>query len=177
VIILRVRSVQYQGLEFPVDGRARIVVRNFAPDLNYGDQMSAAVRLRPVRGLLNPGGFDYAAVLNREGIGALASVRRPGALIRLSAGGFAPLRRIYAWREQIRQILDNSLSPDSSQILKAMLIGESGTLTPEIREAFMISGTTHLLSISGSHLALVAWVVFLCAFKPCDGRPPIGCCG
>jgi competence protein ComEC len=41
-----------------------------------------------------------------------------------------------------------------------MLIGETGSLSPEIREAFMISGTTHLLSISGSHLAMVAFVVF-----------------
>jgi competence protein ComEC len=160
VIMLRVRSIRFQDQSFPVSGRVRIVVRNFITDLNYGDQISALVRLRPVWGLLNPGGFDYAALLQREGIGAVASVRHPEALVRLTTGGFGPLRQIYAWRERIRQMLDNSLTPASSEILQAMLIGETGFLTPDIRESFMASGTTHILSISGSHLALVALVVF-----------------
>ena len=159
-ILLKARSVTLEGRDYPVSGRLRITVRDFVPDSEYGDLISIETRLRPILGLRNPGGFDYAATLRREGIRALAGVRRPEALTRLAVGGFAPLRRIYVWREQIRQQLDGSLSPVSSAILQAMLIGETGSLSPEIREAFMISGTTHLLSISGSHLAMVAFVVF-----------------
>ena len=44
----------------------------------------------------------------------------------------------------------------------AIIIGESGYLTHDIRDDFMASGTTHILSISGSHLALVAIIVFGC---------------
>ena len=159
-VILKARSVMQGGRDHPVRGRLRITVRDFVPDIEYGDLISIETRLRPISGLRNPGGFDYAAVLHREGIRATAVIRRPGALTRLEAGGFGPLRRIYAWRERIRQRLDGSLSPVSSAILQSMLIGETGSLSPEVREAFMISGTTHLLSISGSHLALVAFVVF-----------------
>ncbi|HET6466074.1 MAG TPA: DNA internalization-related competence protein ComEC/Rec2 [Nitrospiria bacterium] len=160
LLFLAARSVTENGKEYPVRGILRLTVRNFVPELQYGDQISADLRLRQVSGLHNPGGFDYATYLRREGIRASATVHRPEAIMRLSTDGFVPLRRIYAWRERIRNVLDGSLSPDSSAIFQAMLIGETGSLNPEIREAFMISGTTHLLSISGSHLALVALVVF-----------------
>ncbi|MBI3811803.1 MAG: DNA internalization-related competence protein ComEC/Rec2 [Nitrospirae bacterium] len=160
LVILKVQSVLSEGGEHPVGGRLRLTVRDFVPDIEYGDLVSLETRLRPVAGLRNPGGFDYAAALQRDGIRATAVLHRPEVLTRLAAGGFAPLRRIYAWREQIRQRLDGSLSPVSSSILQSMLIGETGSLSPEVREAFMISGTTHLLSISGSHLAMVSFVVF-----------------
>lgn len=160
LIILKVQSVMLEDREVPVRGRLRLTIRDFVPDIEYGDLVSFKTQLRPVTGLRNPGGFDYASALQREGIRASAVIHRPEVLSRLATGGFAPLRRIYAWREQIRQRLDGSLSPISSAILQSMLIGETGSLSPEIREAFMISGTTHLLSISGSHLAMVAFVVF-----------------
>jgi len=160
VLFLEAGSVTENGEEYPVRGILRLTVRDFVPELQYGDQISADLRLRPISGLHNPGGFDYSAYLQREGIRALAVVHRPEAITRLATGGFAPLRRIYAWRERIRNVLEGSLPPVSSAIFQAMLIGETGSLNPEIREAFMISGTTHLLSISGSHLALVALVVF-----------------
>ncbi|MBI3610979.1 MAG: DNA internalization-related competence protein ComEC/Rec2 [Nitrospirae bacterium] len=160
IVILQARSITLNGQERPANGKLRLVVSDFIPDLQYGDLVSAELKLRPVSGLRNPGGFDYAAFLQREGIRASAVIHRPEAITRLAAGGFAPLRRIYIWRERIRRLLEESLSPASSAILQAMLIGETGALSPEIREAFMISGTTHLLSISGSHLALVAFVVF-----------------
>jgi competence protein ComEC len=160
LVSINARSVILRNREYTVRGRARIAVRDFVPDLEYGDQLSAAVRLRPVSGLRNPGGFDYAAVLRREGIRALGTIHHPEALTRSTVGGFSPLRRIYAWRERIRRMLDRSLSSVSSQILQAMLIGETRSLSAGVREAFMNSGTTHLLSISGSHLAMVAFVVF-----------------
>jgi len=41
-----------------------------------------------------------------------------------------------------------------------MVIGEDKGLTDEIRDAFMASGTTHILSISGSHLGLLAFLIY-----------------
>ncbi|HUK56686.1 MAG TPA: DNA internalization-related competence protein ComEC/Rec2 [Nitrospiria bacterium] len=160
LLFLKARSVIQRGSTYPASGIVRLTVRDFVPDFQYGDRVSAELRLRPISGLRNPGTFDYSAYLQREGIRASAGIHRSEQITRLASGGFVPLRRIYAWRERIRNVLDGSLSPVASSILQAMLIGETGSLNPEIREAFMISGTTHLLSISGSHLALVAMVVF-----------------
>jgi competence protein ComEC len=42
----------------------------------------------------------------------------------------------------------------------SLITGESGYLSQDIRDSFMSSGTTHILSISGSHLGLIGVVVF-----------------
>jgi competence protein ComEC len=160
VLLMGAKTAMINGIEHPSRGRIRVTVRGFDPEVEYGDEIMVRGRLRPPTGFRNPGGFDYAEYLSRQGIQAVATVRRPENLTRLHTGGSAVLRKIYAWRDEIREASIQSLSPEASAILQAMVIGETGSLTPEIREAFMASGTTHLLSISGSHLSLVATAVF-----------------
>ena len=41
-----------------------------------------------------------------------------------------------------------------------MTIGEEGSLTEDLRERFMAAGVTHIISISGSHLGMVAVICF-----------------
>jgi len=41
-----------------------------------------------------------------------------------------------------------------------MIIGEQSFITPEIREMFMVTGTVHIISISGSHLGLIGFLLF-----------------
>ena len=160
ILIIDVGKVMIREKEQKVRGRLRLTVHGFIPEVEYGDQIAVRTRLRPLTSFRNPGGFDYAMYLKRRGIQARATVYRPEELKLIRSGGNPILKRIYLWREEIRSAMVRSLSAEASAILQAMVIGESGFLTPEIREAFMISGTTHILSISGSHLSLVALVVF-----------------
>lgn len=160
ILFMDTEAVVIEGKKQRVDGRLRLTVRGFIPEVQYGDQIGVETPLRPPTGFLNPGGFDYASYLERQGIGALGTIHRPEDLVRIGVGGNPIFRKIYDWREQIRSAMVRSLSPEASAILQATIIGESGFLTPKIREAFMASGTTHILSISGSHLSLVALVVF-----------------
>src|SRR5207245_6778977 len=53
----------------------------------------------------------------------------------------------------------------------ALVTGESGYLSQDIRDAFMASGTTHILSISGSHLGLIGVVVFWGVHRGMLGLP------
>jgi competence protein ComEC len=160
LLIIDVQTVAHRGKEQKARGRIRLTVHGFIPEAEYGDQISVKTRLRPLTSFRNPGGFDYAMYLKRQDIQARGTIDRPEELKRIKSGGNPILRRIYLWREEIRLAMVRSLSADAAAILQAMIIGESGFITPAIREAFMISGTTHILSISGSHLSLVALVVF-----------------
>jgi len=53
-----------------------------------------------------------------------------------------------------------STSGDGSAILQAMVLGEEGRLTDELRDRFMAAGVTHIISISGSHLGMLAVLCF-----------------
>src|SRR5207244_6789537 len=84
-----------------------------------------------------------------------------GARLRILAGRFSsPLAAVDHWRARIRDAALRTLEDPIAGIYLALVTGESGYLSQDIRDAFMASGTTHILSISGSHLGLIGVVVF-----------------
>jgi len=158
--ILAIQKVLHEDEWREVPGRVRLTVGWPDPGFLSGDLLRIQAELRSATGFKNPGGFDYAEYLRRDGIQAVATVSRPERVMNLGAVSGAVMRRIAIWREEIRRAILGSLPDREAAILMAMIIGESGYLHNKIRDDFMASGTTHILSISGSHLGLVAFVVF-----------------
>ncbi len=147
--------------------RVRVVWREPDQILLQGDRVRFRAKVHPPTGTLNPGGFDYAGYLERQGIDAVATVTGPSGVQTIESGGrswaWAGWHKIDEWRSVIRQAASQTLSQPSLGIFLGMIIGERGSLHPDVQEWFMTTGTVHLLSISGSHLGLVAivgvWVV------------------
>ena len=52
------------------------------------------------------------------------------------------------------------LTSDAHALFEAMLLGQRRLLSLEQREAFIDTGTAHLLAISGLHLAVIGWGLF-----------------
>jgi competence protein ComEC len=52
-----------------------------------------------------------------------------------------------------------------------MIVGQPGYLDQSVRDAFMASGTVHILSISGSHIGLVAFLSFFVIKSACRRLP------
>jgi competence protein ComEC len=147
--------------------RIRLVWRDSGIALHQGDRISFRGKLHRPRGSLNPGGFDYAAYMERQGIDLLTTVTGAQAVTVLDAeippGLWRVWNRIDRWRAIIRDAALNTLSRPTRGLFLGMIIGERGYLEPEFQDWFMVTGTVHLLSISGSHLGLVAivalWIV------------------
>ncbi|MBH0180912.1 MAG: DNA internalization-related competence protein ComEC/Rec2 [Nitrospira sp.] len=144
--------------------RMRLVWRQPDHAFYQGDLVSFRARLHPPIGSLNPGGFNYAVYLERQGISLTATVAGEHAVRIVESGeetwGWMAWNRIDRWRAMIRNAAVNTLSQPSLGIFLGIIIGERGFLQQELQEWFMATGTVHLLSISGSHLGLVAVVVF-----------------
>ena len=113
---------------------------------------------------MNPGGFDYAAYLERQGVDAVATVAGAGAITTVESGRetwrWMVWNRIDHWRVVIQEAAAHTLTQPALGIFLGITIGERGFIQPELEEWFMTTGTVHLLSISGSHLGLVALVMF-----------------
>lgn len=143
--------------------RIRVVWRDPDLTLHQGDRIRFQGTVRRPKGFLNPAGFDYAAYLEHQGIDLIATVSGPRAVTvieRPFTGRWHIWGRIDHWRDIVRQAAIHTLSQPALGIYLGMIIGERGYLEQEIQEWFMITGTIHLLSISGSHLGLVAVVFF-----------------
>ncbi|HLF86937.1 MAG TPA: ComEC/Rec2 family competence protein, partial [Nitrospiria bacterium] len=159
VVIMRAKKIGESRGPRPVSGYLRMAVYGDNPDIQYGDIILAKVKLRRPGSFKNPGSFDYEKYLMRRGIRSTTSTKSQE-IKKIGVGGWKILRYIYTVREDIRVKAINSLDQDLSPIFMAMIIGETGYITDGIRDDFMYSGTTHILSISGSHLALVAFLIF-----------------
>jgi len=161
--IVSLRRLFTHDQSIAIGGRIKLTIRGGAPSLVVGDVIRFQTRLRPPRGLLNPGGFDYGAYLVAHGIQATGSVTlgADSAGMQLLTHASRPLfDRVDGWRGHIREAAHRGLDGEGAAVYLALITGESGFLTQEIRDAFMASGTTHILSISGSHLGLIGVVVF-----------------
>ena len=141
-------------------GRLRLSIYNNDVKLRYGDIIRFEARLKRPRSFWNPGAFDYETYLARKGIHAIASIGEKDQIEIIGNTGNIFFVRLSEMRDKIRETITNSLTGPPAAILLAMIIGDTTGLTDEIRDAFMASGTTHILSISGSHLGLIAIFIF-----------------
>lgn len=142
-----------------ISGKARVTVRAAATLVGYGDRIRFPGKLFEPHGFGNPGGFDYGTYLAQSGIARTASIR-DAAGIEVLERGRGVFRAIQDRRERIRQAFLASLSGPGAAILQAMVLGEEGALTDDMRDRFMAAGVTHIISISGSHLGMLALICF-----------------
>ncbi|HLE40819.1 MAG TPA: ComEC/Rec2 family competence protein, partial [Nitrospirota bacterium] len=143
----------------PASGRVRVSVRDERTGLGFGDTIRLSSRLYRPRGFKNPGAFDYPSYLAAQGIYGTAAIKNAGR-IKLVHRGRGMFRTIQDWRERIHGSFLASTAGAGSAILQAMVLGEEGGLTDEMRDRFMAAGVTHIISISGSHLGMVAVICF-----------------
>ena len=133
--------------------------------LFQGDRIRFRAKLRVPSGTLNPGGFDYATYLERQGIEGVATVTGVDGVEFLESGQasawWTVWNRIDRWRGSIRLAALQSLSQPALGLFLGIIVGDRGFLDTELRDQFMVTGTVHLLSISGSHLGLVALLTFV----------------
>lgn len=122
------------------------------------------VKLKPLHGRLNPGGFDYHKWLVSEGYLATGYVRQ--------ANQSSTEPSLKATFHAVRQSLYDSLIgviPNSSSrgMLLALAMGERAEISDEQWNVVSHSGTSHLLAISGLHIGIAAlwsyWVVLFLA--------------
>ncbi|MGH7147726.1 MAG: DNA internalization-related competence protein ComEC/Rec2, partial [Nitrospiraceae bacterium] len=129
-----------------------------------GDRVGFRAMLRRPSGSLNPGGFDYAVSLERQGIDAIATVTGSEAVQFLESGRahawWAIWNQFDRWRSSIRLAAVQTLPQPALGLYVGIIIGDRGYMDPDLRDQFMSTGTVHLLSISGSHLGLVALLIF-----------------
>ncbi len=140
-------------------GQARLMVLGEPPDVAYGDEVRGTFRLRHPRRFDNPGAFDYPAYLATQGVFLEGWTREPVETVRASRGStiFAFVFRL---RALLLRRLDAAMPPPEAGLLKATVLGDRSGLSPEMNQAFLNSGTYHILAISGLNVSILAGALF-----------------
>ncbi len=123
-----------------------------------GERWQFEVKLRQPRGLLNPGGFDFAGWLFGRGIDASGYIRNSARNTRLEAA--SPLQADY-WRMRLVTAIDDYCNGcPHAGLIKALSLGFRGDISALDKSLLQSSGTAHLLAISGLHVGMVAFLMF-----------------
>ena len=129
------------------------------PAVWAGERWRMVVRLKAPHGNSNPHGFDYELWLWEHGVQATGYVRE-GALRwepqRLGQTGRHPVEWL---RQSVRQRIDARL-PHSAQAgwISALVTGDQNAIDRADWDMFRATGVAHLMSISGLHVTMFAWL-------------------
>jgi competence protein ComEC len=135
----------------------------FEPALqpSIGDVWELELRLKRPRGLSNPGVFDVEAWMFRQRIHASGYVVNGKRNRRLRTGAE---NTINAFRRQfVARAGVAAESPDAAAVLAAVGVGARHQISRAQWDSYAMSGTSHLMAISGLHIGLAATFAFLLA--------------
>ena len=126
--------------------------------LGAGQRWRFTVRLRQPHGNVNPHGFDVELTLFEQGIRATGYVRdAPVELIDRSAGYV-----VERWRQHVRDAVDATVSDRrAAGVLAALAVGDQSAIERDDWDVFRNTGVAHLVSISGLHITMFAWLAGL----------------
>ena len=130
--------------------------------LHAGERWRLTVRLKAPHGTLNPHGFDYELWMWEQGLQATGYVRagaRDAWPERLASTWRHPVERA---REAVRdaafeRIADRKLAG----VIAALVTGDQSAIDRGDWDIFRATGVAHLMSISGLHVTMFAWIAAL----------------
>lgn len=158
---LSAQTIRIDGKIIPVSGKVNVRVFKNIPDISTGDTVFFKSGIRSVRNFNNPGGFDYKRHMAFKGIYGTSYVAGDEIRIERNEEDMNRGRVIENVRKNFSLLIENSTPSGEAGVLKALLIGDQNSISPEVRQAFNRTGTSHVLAISGLHIGIVATVSFL----------------
>jgi competence protein ComEC len=152
----------------PARGQAILYIQKnkAASKLLFGDRLLVEAEFTPPEKPLNPDGFDYAAYLKRQGVGATCYVSSGGWLLTDRNTGFSIRRESDKWRNYLLDVYRKfNIQGDEFAVLAALTLGYTDDLQPDLRASYSATGAMHILSVSGMHVGVVYIVMaFLLGF-------------
>ncbi|MEK9149751.1 MAG: ComEC/Rec2 family competence protein, partial [Candidatus Desantisbacteria bacterium] len=118
-----------------------------------------SVRIKEKKPFNNPGAFrkSYDKVNNRIFVWDRDQIERLG-----KGKGNPLLFLAYKIREKAEFIIKETVAEPYSSFLMGVVLGDESGISKELKEAFIETGTIHILVVSGMNLGILAWFFFVC---------------
>ncbi len=127
--------------------------------LAAGQRWRFTLRLKQPHGSANPHGFDHELWMFEQGLRASGAVRASdrSAAVLLEAAAGAPIERARQW---VRDAIEARVSDArAAGVLAALSVGDQSAIERGDWDVFRATGIAHLVSISGLHVTMLAWLV------------------
>jgi competence protein ComEC len=140
----------------PASGLVRVTLRGVSAPAP-GDTLWLRGRIESPPVATNPGEFDYRAYLARRGVFSTMLVRRSDDVRAGDDRETALVARLSAAvRAAIERATRTHLKQGDAELMNGLLLSARSQLPAPLDEAFARTGTVHVLSVSGLHMAVLA---------------------
>jgi competence protein ComEC len=151
-----------EGHQLKIREKVWVTIFKNPPNLSPGTKIRFPARLRSFQNFNNPGRYNYELAMHLRGLSCAASISDGRYVVFMGRGelGF-PGGFLETIRRPIRTFFMEKLSIMNGDLLRAMILGEKQNIPPQLRESISIAGLGHILAVSGLHIGLVSWLVFV----------------
>ena len=155
---LSAREILLNGEWQPVSGQVRVSARESRelvaardpPYFRPGDLLQVKGKLESPQPF---GDFDFPAYLAQQGVRSVMAF--PQLSLLDTRQGPALERALFSLRNRLSDSLSEAIPGPQNAVAQAVTLGIRHGLPSDLSEEFNESGTTHLLAISGLHVAIV----------------------
>jgi len=161
-IEVRALAVRDRDAWLPAEGNTTLLVGGSAGHVRAGDELLVFGEFARTRAPANPGEFDFAALARSSRQLVTLSCDFPECVtVERSTWSLVPRETIDWLRTAGDSLLWRNLGARQSPLATAMFLGARDELDPDLRQAFVETGTVHLLVVSGLNVGILAATLFL----------------
>jgi competence protein ComEC len=141
----------------PASGVCQLSVEGHLLGIHQGDHLRIFGQIARISPQQNPGEFDFAAHARADRQLVRVRTKTPESVTTLEEGGtwsFSHLLDLV--RMRAKQRVRSLIGPNHAGLAAAILLGAREGLSYDVTESYMVTGTVHVLVVSGMNVAILA---------------------
>lgn len=144
------------GKRQPACGTLLITLKDITPDVLYGDELLIPAKYTPVNPPFNPAEFNYKRYLANQNI-YYQQFLYPGQYQKLAFDKGNPLicYSLKLRQHFIEKLRINMRDTNATAVASTLILGYKADLSNDVLQAYSKTGTVHVLSVSGAHVAVI----------------------
>ena len=131
-----------------------LVTASKYPEYKYGDKLMVEGKME------TPGVFEDFNYKDYLAKSKIYSVIYWSEIKLLDRGNYNLIyAKILGFKDKMRKVIYQNLSPPQSSILGAMILGDKSRMSNELKEKLSIAGVRHVTAISGMHVVILTGIL------------------
>jgi competence protein ComEC len=170
-LLFKATSYKQGNLWLKARGLSEVVIEDNEIDYYYGDDIVVFGIVKSSPGFSKKNGFNYAKYLKEKGIYTFINIKNDDNIATIEKGPkFSIKRPVYNIRRGIEKRFKLYLPYPDNTLISAMLVASRHLIPKQLRELFVKTGTVHILSVSGLHVAIISAILFFLLKAFCLSR-------
>ncbi|QEM09385.1 ComEC/Rec2 family competence protein [Mucilaginibacter rubeus] len=156
-----------QNQAVPTTGTLLIAIKDsVAIKLTYGDELLIPGKYSPIDPPFNPAEFNYKKYLAHQNV-YYQEFLYPGQyrLVQSNTGNPFISQALSLRRQMVQRLKQQLRDPNAIAVASTLILGYKADLSDDVLQAYSKTGTIHVLSVSGAHVAIIwALLAFILSF-------------